>query len=273
MEAIPITVMPSIDNAYGIKTTPCRRKFIRTDGTAFFLNMNTSALNTAALQARYTADTVKYSDDIHTLPDGVYCYVVYDSDGPQIAFVKVESVFELASSHNFIVYITQITSILFAGEFIKRGSNIQYNYSSGTYLQEYNDTTGRNIVSIVQQRTAIMQELLRGQGITGTYESSGKTFITEENVPLTESELESMKSLGIRFTGYPSFAQCSEAKNMREYLTGSVRRTNAQIADFRAKLAAAESSMVQLGGYNKRKSSRRRKTIRKRKTVKHHRKN
>jgi hypothetical protein len=268
MEAIPITVMPSIDNAYRMKTSLCTRKFIRNDGTTFFLDVDTSGLNISRLERQYPAHTVKYSDYINTAPDGVYCYVVYNSDNPQIAFVKVESLFELASSHNFIVYITQITSMLFAGEFIKTGTNIKYNYSSGTYLQEYNDTNGRNIASILEQRTKIMQEILRAHGITGTYDRSDTTFITEKNVPLTQAELDSMKSLGIIFRGYPTFSLCSESKLMKGYLNSPVRRTNAQTADFRAKLAAAEASMVQLGGYKKRKTSHRRKASKKEKRTK-----
>lgn len=182
-------------------------------------------------------------------PDGIYCYVVFEREGaPHIAFARTRSAWEFGTKHSAIVYTLGLTELFFAGEFEKTGTNLRYNYLSGTYLEDYNSGISHGSSTAYAQlkakRAATMESLLTPLGVTATYfefpDDPYRSFIRTADMPVGRDEIDDLTRLGAVVTLYDTEALCKS----EDTLTRQVAKLRSDIARIQGELATAEARLA-----------------------------
>lgn len=231
-------------NVYKAKSS-CRVPFTKKNGSKF------NSVEVRVEKADYNSLNVELSKNImvdsaiEKAPDGVYCYMVFP-DGT-IAFVKVKSVLEFGTTHGAIVYKIKRNRISFAGEFKKAGSDIFYNFLSGTYLSDFNTDPLRKsrMPNINNARNRIMKHILGKYNLNAI--PIDKTVIDANSLPLKTDEVELLKKYGVKFIGYEKREDCGlRESNLLSWL--KLYPESKDAAKWRSDLERIRSTKVVLGG-------------------------
>jgi hypothetical protein len=181
--------------------------FIR-DGNTLYLRIEPrDGTTTQERKSKLIEATPLYTDaNFKTAPDGIYCWL--DSD-KKFGAIQVRSRFEHGTLHMQIADRMDAHSIFIAGEAIKTGNKIEYNISSGTFTKKLLEDYDYNISENDAKREA--QELFEYLDLEARF-TDVETFITNETLPITASELQIYKDSGYDVLLFPYHTQCVSYK-------------------------------------------------------------
>lgn len=187
--------------------------------------------------------------------DGVYVFL-YDQD-KRFWSTPVDNMFEYGAIHNTLVFESNATRILTAGELKKTGSKLMFNLLSGTYMKGWLSSMPECIPFIAERTQSMLEKTHSGL----TVEISNKTFVTPKDVPLTEDHLKKYHKAGFEIRLFTDRLICLEDPVL---LRARINATNPIYADvidkYKAQLQRAETEFEiyqPKSGGRKRKMTRR----------------
>ncbi len=175
-------------------------------------------------------------DNFDNAPDGIYTYMLYKKGGQLgFAYVKVLSTMEYGSLHKTLFYETGPEEVIIAGECKKEGTNISYNFQSGTYaakiFEKHKYNSPKQQAYAGSTITPLLQSLY--PTLTFTY-STEPSFINKIRVSIEEiRELEEKGFEVILFENRASCLKCSS----------SMEPHRAQIAQYQGQIQKEQEGM------------------------------
>jgi len=170
--------------------------------------------------------------------DGIFTYFVYknkhsslfdeehgDPEAIHIGCIKVRSGLEFGTAHiNLADYLglyspdlggdelRRSATLLFAGEMLKEGPSITYNFFSGTFIFEHNVSLSRRnldaLKRIHRQRCTIMEALLEKNGLKGTFTDTSLSDL--HMPPFGAEEQRDLESLGLTVKLFDDQEKCEK---------------------------------------------------------------
>ena len=154
--------------------------------------------------------------------DGTYIYIIATNEKAErngqyhIYSLRTLSIHEVKTKHthllNFLKKNKHIKNLYYAGEFKKKGENVEFNFASGTYMVGHvdniltQDDVERNIPHI---------EFVKG--LFGKYELTAEittdSLINSTNLPLTMSQLNELVEYGVEVIEYDTKKECLDFIN------------------------------------------------------------
>jgi hypothetical protein len=188
-------------------------------------------------------------------PDGVYCYIVFQREGEEalhIACARTRSAWEFGTKHSAIVHILGLNTLLFAGEFIKTGTTLEYNFLSGTYLEPYNINKLADELEVIEaKRKKEMGALATALGLEAVFAKDPyESFIKTANMPILRDEIEELKSLGAVLSSYDSQKLCEQEETLAKKIVQiqkDIERLQGELEATRARLASVPPGVL-MGG-------------------------
>jgi hypothetical protein len=135
------------------------------------------------------------SADLERAPDSVYTWLLYSKDGrpPQFAASETETMLELGTTHYAIATSVGATGVHGAGEVWKHGTQLTFNFLSGTFMQSWGlpkECPLKTMEVYIKRKlqTEVLPDLFRGKTLT----FSDETFVAPRFIRqgLTTDKLE-----------------------------------------------------------------------------------
>ena len=135
------------------------------------------------------------SADLESAPDSVYTWLLYSKDGsrPQFAASETETMLELGTTHYAIATSVGATGVHGAGEVWKHGTQLTFNFLSGTFMQSWalpKECPLKTMEVYIKRKlqTEVLPDLFRGKTLT----FSDETFVAPRFIRqgLTTDKLE-----------------------------------------------------------------------------------
>lgn len=192
---------PIIDE-YAIKHTQCNE----IDGKYYFVHLNPYESSLLQEKLPVIEDVEKLKD----ANDGIYTYVVLSlDDGPvKIYLIRVLNIYEFGTKHQQLVHrIACINNkckkynLFYAGEVLKEGDVVRFNFYSGTFkmetkLKKKNTSKDINYVKRFLDRSGINVEFVN------------EPLIIPENLQLTKQDIDLYKSIGANVFEFDNKDKC-----------------------------------------------------------------
>ena len=146
------------------------------------------------------------------LPDGISTWILYShSDGVvKFAGIKVQSAFEVGTSHKILAMRVSAQKIHGAGELLKQDRSVKFNTQSGTYTHEWisskmrkSKCSGEELEDIIKNKVS---EFLKIYSLSFSYD----TFITK-NIPVTNIEITRLRNAGFVVEDFEDMATCKSS--------------------------------------------------------------
>lgn len=141
------------------------------------------------------------SDDLDTAPEGPYTWLLYSKgDGvPQFAASETETMLELGTTHYAIATSVGATRVHGAGELWKHGTQLTFNFLSGTFMQSWLLPKECPLKAMeqfirIKLQQEVLPDLFRGKTLT----FSDETFVAPRFIRqgLTTEKLETYVRYG-----------------------------------------------------------------------------
>jgi hypothetical protein len=135
------------------------------------------------------------SADLESAPDSVYTWLLYSKGGsrPQFAASETETMLELGTTHYAIATSVGATGVHGAGEVWKHGTQLTFNFLSGTFMQSWvlpKECPLKTMEVYIKRKlqTEVLPDLFRGKTLT----FSDETFVAPRFIRqgLTTDKLE-----------------------------------------------------------------------------------
>jgi hypothetical protein len=118
------------------------------------------------------------SADLESAPDSVYTWLLYSKDGsrPQFAASETETMLELGTTHYAIATSVGATGVHGAGEVWKHGTQLTFNFLSGTFMQSWvlpKECPLKTMEVYIKRKlqTEVLPDLFRGKTLTFSEET------------------------------------------------------------------------------------------------------
>jgi len=216
------------------------------DGKYYFIDQSTMKL--ADTEKIYTFQPVRKDAKILKSRDGIYVYIIASTEEERarnkvhIYAIRTLTVHEAKTKHtNLIKRIRKILSsrnkqelryLYYAGEFVKKGDSIRFNFMSGTYMRD------RNIVSLILNETDVannqahidfVKELFRKYGMPNADIDLSSTLINPNNLRLTKADIDQLVSYGIKVYEYDNVKDCKQRKDYDFHLAKAQAQFDVQM--------------------------------------------
>jgi hypothetical protein len=172
----------------------------------------------------YLYEPLRKNRQILKCRDGIYVYIIASSEKEKeknIYAVRTLSIHEIKTKHtNLIKRILknqkredEMKYLYYAGEFIKNGNNIQFNFMSGTYMRDYvplikTDTDIENN----RQHIDFVKEIFHNYGMTNT-DIILDDLINNKNLILSKKEINLLVMYGATVYEYNTQKDCLNHSN------------------------------------------------------------
>jgi hypothetical protein len=155
-------------------------------------------------------------NNVNELNDGIYIFVIlgFNENPPSVFFLKTFTLYEIGTKHHQLIHrivcennVCKKYNLYYAGELIKQGSHITFNFYSGTFKME-TKIKKKELPMDIQYVSQMLNE-----NNTHIVDFSDTPIITSESVIFTEDDLQLFKSLGASIYEFDNKEKC------KKYLT------------------------------------------------------
>jgi len=162
----------------------------------------------------YSHQPLLVNQELYNKDDGIYVYMIGKNKADQyitLVSIKVITINELGTKHKNILerlHGIYFDEVIYAGEFIKKGNNIHYNFFSGTYMDGVVDATNPDI-----EHTSNVDHVFEFLGFNPSFIK--ESIIKLKNLHLTMNEVNQLIKYGAKVFEYDTRTDCLKKENFK----------------------------------------------------------